>query len=417
MVTFLDIVNFKYDEQDVDKDIRKLLKTDIFKPSYETMVREFLYPEVKNCQQSINDDSFHLNVFEQGSMSEDALRKTPEEITPLLDRLGFDSKKRDFWYNYFVNPVHGQQKAPPLSVLQNNGKKEIISPFGLACDPFYTVYTEIHELMHGVQEKYFTSKEKDESNLEHYELLYQGMSRDEAKAIQKEKHPDFAKDSHYQRCFMEMQANTAASCYMMLQAIRTGDKDIINMVEKRLLNESAAMSGALMNDRLGLAYFEFPATKEIIQDIKSGKCGFLLKENGLLDWQKLYLYTKEKIDNMGYSKEDMLTSLETAKTLQGIKAKYPDNKNDFLNAVEKQAAILKHPHSTILRQFVEAQRIYQYDNTKNLHNFYHRLGAKSLREKTLEEAKKERVPNIDEYRKIYQTSQSNLVLCSEKQKS
>ena len=415
MVTFPDIVNFKYDEQDVDKDIRELLKTGNFKPSYETMVRKFLYQEIKNCQQSINDDKFHLNVFEQGSMSEDALKKTPEEITPLLDRLGFDQKKRDFWYNYFVNPVHGQQKAPPLSVLQNNGKKEFISPFGLVCDPFYTVYTEIHELMHGVQAKYFTSKEEDKSNLEHYELLYQGMSRDEAKAIQKEKHPEFAKNSHYQRCFIEMQANSAATCYMMLQAVRTGNQDIIDMVEKRLLNESAAMSGALMNDNLGLAYFEFPATKEIIKDIKSGKCGYLLKENGLLNWQKLYQYTKEKIDNMGYSKEDMLTSLETAKMLQCIKDKHPDNKDDFLNTVEKQATILTHPHSTIFRQFVEAQRIYQYDDTRNLHNFYHRLGAERLRDKMLAEATKERIPNIDKYRKIYQISRNKLILYPEKQ--
>ena len=215
MITFSDMINFKYDEQDVDKDIRHLLKTGEFKPAYEDAVREFSSSEIQNCKQSINDENFHLNVFNQGSMSEDALKKTPAEITPLLDRLGFEPSKREFWYNYFVNPKHGRQKAPPLSVLINDNKKEMIIPFGLVTDPFYTVYTQIHELMHGVQGKYFTSSDDDKETLEHYKLLYKGLSRDEAKAIQKAKNPNFSRESHYERCFIEMQANSAASCYII----------------------------------------------------------------------------------------------------------------------------------------------------------------------------------------------------------
>lgn len=407
MITFSDIVKFPYDEQDVDKDIRHLLTTGEFKPAYEDTVREFLSSEIQNCAQSLNDENFHLNVFNQGSMSEDSLKKTPEEITPILDRLGFEPQKREFWYNYFVNPKHGQQKTPPLSILQNQKKKEAIFPFGLVTDPFYTVYTEIHELMHGVQAKYFTSLRSDKDTLEHYQLLYKGLSRDEAKAIQKAKNPNLSKDSHYERCFMEMQANSAATCYMMLQAMRTSDENIINMVEKRLLNESAAMSGALMNERLGLAYFEYPATKQIVEEVKAGKCTHLLNEKGLLNWQELYKYTKEKIDNMGYSKDDMITSLETAKMLQNIRTQYPNNKAEFLTAVEKQAPMLKHPHSTIFNHFVEAQRVYQRDTGKNLHNFYHRLGAKTLRDKMLAETTEQIIPNIEEYRKIYQETKTN----------
>ena len=93
MITFSDIVNFTYNEQDVDNDIRHLLKTGEFKPAYENIVREFLSSEIQNCAQSINDKNFHLNVFNQGSMSEDALKKTPEEIAPILDRLGFEPQK------------------------------------------------------------------------------------------------------------------------------------------------------------------------------------------------------------------------------------------------------------------------------------------------------------------------------------
>ena len=408
MITFSDIVNFPYNEQDVDNDIRHLLTTGEFKPAYESAVREFLSTEIQNCVQSINDENFHLNVFNQGSMSEDVLKKTPEEITPILDRLGFEPQKREFWYNYFVNPKHGQQKTPPLSILQNGNKKEAIFPLGLVTDPFYTVYTEIHELMHGVQAKYFTSLRSDKDTLEHYELLYKGLSRDEAKAIQKAQNPNLSKDSHYKRCFMEMQANSAATCYMMLQAMRTGDENIINMVDKRLLNESAAMSGALVNERLGLAYFEYPATKKIIKDIKEGKCTHLLNETGLLNWNELYKYTKEKIDNMGYSKDDMAASLETAKMLKDIRTKHPDNKAEFLDVVEKQSANLEHPHSTIFNHFVEAQRIYQRDESKRLHNFYHRLGAKTLRNKILAETTEQSVPNINEYRKIYNEAQTNV---------
>ena len=50
MVTFLDVLNFKYDEQEVDKDIKFLLQTGKFNPSYDGVVREFLKPEIVNCQ-------------------------------------------------------------------------------------------------------------------------------------------------------------------------------------------------------------------------------------------------------------------------------------------------------------------------------------------------------------------------------
>ncbi|MBE6444339.1 MAG: hypothetical protein E7020_06730 [Alphaproteobacteria bacterium] len=93
MITFSDIVKFPYDEQDVDNDIRHLLTTGEFKPAYEDTVREFLSSEIQNCAQSLNDENFHLNVFNQGSMSEDSLKKTPEEITPILEQTWIRTSK------------------------------------------------------------------------------------------------------------------------------------------------------------------------------------------------------------------------------------------------------------------------------------------------------------------------------------
>ncbi len=402
MVSFKDIVNFKYNEQEVDKDIRELLATDEFHPAYEDMVRSFLAPEIANCKNTVDDDKHHLQVHIHGPMCEDALTRTPEEINPELDWLGFSEDKRKFWYDYFVHPKFGRQKTPPLSILQNNDKKLIMYPFGLSRDAFYSVYTEIHELMHGMQAKYDGEVKEDEYLKEHYELLYQGKSRDEAKEIQAAKNPHLKKeDTHYGRCISEMQANSAATTYMMLKAVETGDKNLIAKVEKRLLNESASMSGALMNERLGLAYFEYPATKKIIEEVKQGKCAHLLNENGLLNWSALYKYTKDKVAEMGYSKEDMNESLNTAKMLKEIKAKHPDNKEEFLMDVEKEALNVPHPHNKIFSQFVEAERDYTPDSSQNLHRFYDYLGVKDNRETLLEKADSKNVPHIEEYRQIY----------------
>jgi len=406
MVTFADIVKFEYNEQDVDKDIRLLLSSGRFHPAYADMVRNFLQNEINNCKHQINDRNHHLTIFEQNTMNEDVLRRKPDDINPILDRLEFNPEQREFWFNYFVNPVHGRQKEPPLSVLQNGEKKEMMFPFGLVTDAFYTTYTQIHELMHGVQGKYFTSDIPDNFYQEQYKLLYQGKSRDEAKALQLAKNPELKKEFHYNRCFKEMQANSAAACYMMLKAVETGDKNIISAVEKRLLNESASMSGALMNENLGLAYFEYPATKQIIDDVKQGKCAHLLDDNGLLNWRELYVYTKTKIDEMGYSKDDMYQSLETAKKLKKIRAEHPGNKEEFLRAVAEQIPDMEYPHNKICAQFIEAQRAFVYDNSKTLHQFYHRLGNKSSREKMLEDATPQAVKNIEEYRKIYQTGKT-----------
>ncbi len=406
MVSFKDIVNFKYNEQEVDKDIRELLATDEFHPAYEDMVRSFLAPEIANCKNTVDDDTHHLQVHMHGPMCEDALTRTPEEINPELDWLGFSADKKQFWHDYFVHPKFGRQKTPPLSILQNGDKKLIMYPFGLSRDAFYSVYTEIHELTHGMQAKYDAEPKEDEYLKEHYELLYQGKSRDEAKEIQAAENPHLKKDTHYGRCVREMQANSAATTYMMLKAVETGDKDLIAKVEKRLLNESASMSGALMNERLGLAYFEYPATKKIIEEVKQGKCAHLLNENGLLNWPELYKYTKDKVAEMGYSKEDMNESLNTAKMLKEIKAKHPDNKEEFLSAIEKEALNLPYPHNKIFSQFVEAQRDYTPDSSQNLHRFYDYLGVKDNREALLEKADSKNVPHIDEYRAIYQQSKN-----------
>ena len=404
VVSFEDIVNFKYGEQEVDEDIRELLETDEFHPAYADMVREFLAPEIANCKKSIDDDRHHLQVHTHGPMCEDALTRTPEEINPELDWLGFSEDKKQFWHDYFVNPKFGRQKTPPLSILQNGDKKLIMYPFGLSRDAFYSVYTEIHELMHGMQAKYDDVQKEDEYLKEHYELLYQGKSRDEAKEIQASQNPHLKEDTHYERCIREMQANSAATTYMMLKAVKTGDKDLIAKVEKRLLNESASMSGALMNERLGLAYFEYPATKKIIEEVKQGKCAHVLNEDGLLNWPELYKYTKDKVAEMGYSKEDMNASLQTAKMLKEIKAKHPDSKEEFLSAVEKEALNVPYPHNKIFSQFVEAWRDYTPDSSQNLHRFYDYLGAKDNRETLLEKADSKNVPHIEEYRRIYAKS-------------
>ena len=405
-VSFKDIVDFKYGEQEVDKDIRELLASGEFHPAYEDTVRAFLAPEIANCKNTVDDDKHHLQVHIHGPMCEDALTRTPEEINPELDWLGFSADKKQFWHDYFVHPKFGRQKTPPLSVLQNGDKKLIMYPFGLSRDAFYTVYTEIHELTHGMQAKYDAEPKEDEYLKEHYELLYQGKSRDEAKEIQAAKNPHLKEDTHYGRCIREMQANSAATTYMMLKAVETGDKDLIAKVEKRLLNESASMSGALMNERLGLAYFEYPATKKIIEEVKQGKCAHLLNENGLLNWPELYQYTKEKVAEMGYSKEDMSESLNTAKMLKEIRAEHPENKEEFLAAVEKEASNVPYPHSKIFKQFVEAQRDYTPDSSQNLHRFYDYLGAKDNREALLEKADSKNVPHIEEYRAIYRQSKN-----------
>ena len=281
----------------------------------------------------------------------------------------------------------------------------MLTPFGLATDAFYSVYTEIHELMHGVQGKYFTSEKEDKYQQDHYDLLYQGKSRDEAIAIQTAKNPSLRRELHYERCFKEMQANSAATCYMMLKAVETKDPDIISKVEKRLLNEAAAMSGALMNENLGLAYFEYPATKRIIEEIKQGKGRHLLNDKGLLNWPELYRYTQEKVEGMGYTKEDMLTSLETAKKLRKIRFEHPDNKEEFLQAVEKEKENLPYPHNKIFAQFVEAQRRITGGSDRSLHRFYDLLGVKEGREKRLADADGKKIPHIDEYRKIYRQAE------------
>lgn len=73
-----------------------------------------------------------------------------------------------------------------------------------------------------------------------------------------------------------------------------------------------------------------------------------------------------------------------------------------MNEVCTLASQLEHPHGRIFRDFVAAQRDFVPDDSKKLHFFYHRLGIESSRDETLAAALPENVPNIEEYRQIWQ---------------
>ena len=62
MITFADIINFKYDANDVDADIRHLLKSGEFKPKYADMVRRFMLAEITNC-----NDKRYANTRKPGT--------------------------------------------------------------------------------------------------------------------------------------------------------------------------------------------------------------------------------------------------------------------------------------------------------------------------------------------------------------
>ena len=118
MVTFSDIINFKYESQDVDNDIRHLLTTGEFKPAYENLVREFLSVEIANCKQHVDDENFCLNINYLSSYEKAFLLEYFENIgkTEKGSQLEFLKKAEERLSTFYKNAIELDKKYKTLYI-------------------------------------------------------------------------------------------------------------------------------------------------------------------------------------------------------------------------------------------------------------------------------------------------------------
>lgn len=218
---FVELVNLPYNDEVVDKDIKDLLSGKGYIPDYKYRVKDMLIKEQENLSQSLNSGKFthHLAFSEElcnGSGFADS-KKINEYIDSNFNFT--DEKQRESLQTTLTEEVPINFAAGYVFAKQNNDKQDIVSFCGFVENPMYSLYTDIHEFAHVMQHQKF------------YPNIMEKLEN--------------ATDEHSQkvrdvvmRGYREIHANAFAGAYMMAMAVKSGNPEVIDKVEKMVTQTS-----------------------------------------------------------------------------------------------------------------------------------------------------------------------------------
>jgi hypothetical protein len=308
-----------------------------------------------------------------------------KKIDDFIDGFNFtDEKQRESLQTTLTEEVPINFAAGYVFAKQNNDKQDIVSFCGFVENPMYSLYTDIHELAHVMQHQKFYPNimEKLEDATDEHSIQVRDI---------------------VMRGYREIHANAFAGAYMMAMAVKSGNPVVIDKVEKMVTQTSTFMSNALINSKLGAAYCDWGATKRVIADIKQNGADKLFKDNGRIDFAKLYDFSFSKVKEMGYTPQMLLDAYDNeGATVRKIKADTAD-KSAMIAEVNKIKG-----DNPILSDFAEAQSLYEPNSGNRLQTFYSRLANPKAREKTLFDKQYDDLPNISQYRELYTATQKQI---------
>jgi len=380
---FIDIVNMRYDNAAVDKNIKDLLRGMRYRPDYKSRVKNFLVAEQENLAQSLNPNKFtHHLVFSEDLCDASGLADS-KKINEYIDgNFNFgDTEPKEDLQATLIEEAPANLAGGSVFIEHNAEKQEIISLCGFAEDPMYSLYTGIHEFAHVMQRQMFYP-----DYMEELETAMDGSSQKVRDVVM--------------GGYCEIHANTFASAYMMAMAVKSGNSEIIDKVEKMVTRTSVYMSNALIYSKLGIAYCDWGATKRVIEDIKQNGADKLFTDNGRIDFTKLHEFSFDKVLEMDYTPEMLMNAYDNeGNIVRDIKAK-TKNKAEMIAEINKIKG-----DNPILNDFVEAQTLYNPDDDGLLRAFYSGLANPKNREKNLFDKLYDKIPNITQYRELYTATQ------------
>ena len=382
---FVDIVNMSYDDNIVDKNIKDLLSGKGYQPEYKYKVKDFLVAEQENLAQSLNPDKFtHHLAFSEDLCNASGFADS-KKIDDFINGFNFtNEKQRESLHQTLTEEVPINFAAGYVFAKPNGEKQDIVSFCGFVENPMYSLYTDIHELAHVMQHQKFYPNimEKLENATDEHSIQVRDI---------------------VMRGYREIHANAFAGAYMMAMAVKSGNPVVIDKVEKMVTQTSTFMSNALINSKLGAAYCDWGATKRVIADIKQNGADKLFKDNGRIDFAKLYDFSFSKVKEMGYTPQMLLDAYDNeGATVRKIKADTAD-KSAMIAEVNKIKG-----DNPILNDFAEAQSLYEPNSGNRLQTFYSRLANPKNREKTLFDKQYDDLPNISQYRELYTATQKQI---------
>lgn len=396
---FAEIADFDYSDAVVDNDIRICLMTGDYHPSYREKLKAFLAPELVRLQFYVTDfnhcchfvyaHAFHPKNLKK-FISDDLNIKNParqKSVTAKIDK--------EFAYNLAAGYV--------FSVPDQDGKKQIVVMLGETEDPLYSIYNTIHECMHALQQRRLYAEYFDKIERQAWIWRDQGYSEDKIERVLKATNFNYEKVGKISRTYSEIQANVGAAVYMMAQALKSNKQTLIDKVENFVMAKSSSMSNALINSGLGVAYCDFPVTRQLIGELKKSGADLLFDSEGCFNWDKLYQWTSAKTKDIGYTPHMIMDADKIQGAfLRNLQKNYPEGR-EMLNVLKWCP---EYKTDKILQDFASAQEVYLTKPGLNLlKNFHSRLANPLERSDIIFKDCFDNIPNIDNYRQIYRQNQ------------
>lgn len=348
------------------KDIQTLLSKGIYKPSYAKLTHPYLSQEIDNFMSYFKGKvPFNLTIAYLGTLCNSSMKPSDKKINQFLKVHHIEDKvEQERFRSNLIKECYGCGFICSYNGVDN--KKERIYLYDMVENPFYTLYTFVHELTHALQKK---------NNYQIYGLT----------------------DEEHLRDYKEIHANLTADAFVMVKALQTGDKKLVKETQRKLLFISSQMSNVMKTPDLGIRYFEWKGLKNIISHLPR-HYKKMLTSDGKINWNSLYDYTIRKVEEMDYN------PLKVKKAKKFLTEKVsPLWKRDTTNK-EFFEAIKKLPKTNdIFNDFLDGFGYsIQHPKTdlQKTEQFYQKLANPTMQKERLFAGYNNSIPHIEEYRKL-----------------
>ena len=318
-------------------------------------LRKYIIERISHFFPYINDDKCHVHFLFPEKFNVD---KNTNFVTKVL-KIHHPLRQKRVSADLTAALSAGKEYGNVMSVLGEDNKKHIIAVLGCLTDPLPALYYNMHIMFHVMQQKYLYPEYFENIERQVWMWRDKGVTEERISAMLKATNFNYEKVRKITSFYSDVQAFAGAAAYLMIKAVQSGRKDLIEQTEKFVLLKTASLSENLLNVQHCVLNCAYPAVKNLVGQIKNHGAAAYLDPQGWVDWKKLYDYTLSEAKNIDYSPHAIMDVRQNeGKLLQVMVKQYPERRQ-MLNILPWCP---EYKNSKILQDFVEAQKFYLNNN-------------------------------------------------------
>ena len=354
---FAEIAGYGHSEQQEPEDVKSVSGNVVCQISFLQRLRRYITERISHFFPYINDSKYQVHFLLPEKFKAEKCGDFTAKVLKVRHPARYEKTSADLTAALIKGKVSGHV----FSVLSEGGKKHIIAVLGgvekVHSDDnrLEALYNNVHTMFRVMQEKYLYPEYFD--NIERQSWLWRekGLPEEKISAMLKATNFNYEKVRKITGFYGNVQAYAGAAAYLMIKAVQSGHRDLVDSVEAFVLRRSAAMSESLLDTQNCILNCHYQVVKNLITQIKDHGAAAYLDPQGWVDWKKLYDYTLSEVKNIDYTPHAIMdVRQKEGKLLQALNRQYPDRRQ-MLNILQWCP---EYKSSKILQDFIEAQLFY-----------------------------------------------------------